>query len=141
MEEFITVESIMTRTVLTVRVEDSFEAIRDVLENVEFHHLLVEQGGRLMGVLSDRDILKVLSAGLAELKAGTSDRPLLDTKVQLFMTPNPVTVGPDTSVDRAARVLLEQNISCLPVVSADGDVEGLVTWKDILRHHISRSVD
>ncbi len=46
-----------------------------------------------------------------------------------------VTVNTESSIEDAASQLLEWNISCLPVLSSQGVVEGIVTWKDILRFY------
>jgi len=48
------------------------------------------------------------------------------------MTRNPVTVAPHINLDTATRMLLDNNIGCLPVLE-DGKLVGIVTWKDLLR--------
>ena len=54
------------------------------------------------------------------------------------MTRKPITVEPDTLVDDAANIMLKKNISCLPVVSPSGNIEGILSWKDILKFYIER---
>ncbi len=46
-----------------------------------------------------------------------------------------ITVDAETSIEKASNLLLENNISCLPVISPQGSVEGIVTWKDILKFY------
>lgn len=54
------------------------------------------------------------------------------------MTRKPITVELDTLVDDAANIMLKKNISCLPVVSPSGNIEGILSWKDILKFYIER---
>ncbi len=48
------------------------------------------------------------------------------------MSPHPITVSPDMKVVDAAQLLLEKNISCLPVVSEEDELRGIITWKDLI---------
>ena len=130
------VASIMTEKVLRVRMDDSIGTMREILENVRFHHLLVIEGRKLVGILSDRDILRVISPFLHTLSERESDLSILNKRVHQIMTRNPITVDKDTSIEEASRLLLEKDISCLPVTSSKGEIDGVVTWKDILKFYI-----
>ena len=130
------VASIMTEKVLKVRMDDSIGTMRDIFENVEFHHLLVVEERKLVGILSDRDILRVISPFLHTLSEKDRDLTILNKKVHQIMTRKPITVGKNTSIEEASRLLLEKNISCLPVTSAEGEIDGIVTWKDILKFYL-----
>ncbi len=55
------VASIMTRNVVTVEMDYSIQIIRDIFKNFEFHHLLVLENQKLVGVISDRDYLSAIS--------------------------------------------------------------------------------
>jgi acetoin utilization protein AcuB len=55
------------------------------------------------------------------------------------MNRTPITVDAETSIEEASNLLLENNISCLPVISPQGSVEGIVTWKDILKFHLKNT--
>jgi len=123
----------MTEKVLKVSADDSFGVIRDILRNVDFHHLLVMQGRKLVGILSDRDFLKAVGPHLSAEPEPPGGRSFLDQRVHMFMTRDPITVERETSIKTAARLMLEHGISCLPVLSADGRVEGIVTMKDLLK--------
>jgi len=130
------VASIMTEKVLKVRMDDSIGTMRDIFENVEFHHLLVVEDRKLVGILSDRDILRVISPFLHTLSEKDRDLTILNKKVHQIMTRKLITVGKNTSIEEASRLLLEKNISCLPVTSAEGEIDGIVTWKDILKFYL-----
>jgi acetoin utilization protein AcuB len=132
----VSVESIMTTDVFKVRMDDTIGTIREILGHAKFHHLLVIDDHKLVGILSDRDILRNISPFLETLSEKPRDVGILNKRVHQFMTHNPVTVTKQTSVKDAAGLLLKHNISCLPVVSPRGEVEGVVTWRDILRRYI-----
>jgi len=132
----VTVESIMTRKVFKVKMDDTIGTIREIFENVKFHHLLVMEGKKIIGIISDRDVLKAISPFLGTLSEHNYDLATLNRKAHQIMAHKPVTVYKDMSIKMAANILLNNNISCLPVVSPEGDIEGIVTWKDILRYYI-----
>ncbi len=129
------IASIMTRNVYTVDIDDSLKTIRDIFWFDAFHHILVEDGRRLVGVLSDRDLLRALSPFLDTLSEQERDTISLNKRAQQIMSRNLITVDVETSIEKANNLLLENNISCLPVISPQGDVEGIVTWKDILKFY------
>ena len=55
------------------------------------------------------------------------------------MSRNPITVDKDVQIEDAVHILLENDISCLPVISATRDIEGILTWKDILKYYVKRN--
>jgi CBS domain-containing protein len=85
--------------------------------------VLVMEGGRLIGIFTERDVLwRVVAAGL-------------DPKTTLLsqvMTRNPITVGPDTPIQRVMNVFTEKRFRHLPVVD-DGRLLGLISIGDVLR--------
>ena len=127
------VGSIMIKDVFKVRMDDTIGTIREILRHSEFHHLLVIEDHKLVGILSDRDILKNISPFLDTWSESTRDLSILNKRVHQFMTHKPVTVTKETSLEVAANLLLKHHISCLPVVSSSREIEGIVTWRDILR--------
>lgn len=91
----------------------------------QFRHLLVVQEGHLAGVISDRDVIRCL---------GPEHSPQRDVLTRItaaeIMSTDLVTVGPETSLDKAAVMMLEEGISCLPVVS-EGCLQGILTNTDL----------
>ena len=132
------VESIMTGEVFVVRMDDTIGTIHEILKRAEFHHLLVVEGRKLVGILSDRDTLKMISPFIGKISEHPRDISVLDRKVHQIMTRKVITVEKSTSIETAANLLLDNNISCLPVTSTDGEIEGVVTWKDILGFYLTR---
>jgi len=128
-----TVEEIMSRSVVTVSPDDSLEKARALFVEFHFHHLLVVGDGQLLGVISDRDLLKAMSPYVDTLSETVRDRATLNKRAHQIMSRHCVTVRLGTSVETAGYMLIEKKISCLPVVDKDGHVEGIISWKDVLQ--------
>ncbi len=126
------VSSIMVREVVTVGLDETLQTVRGIFESSEFHHLLVLEKGKLFGVISDRDLLKWLCPWLGKLSEKSHGRKTLEVKAHNIMSRKPITINKDCSIEKAARLLLDHNISSLPVISKVGGVEGIITWKDIV---------
>ncbi len=135
------VASIMTTRVATVEMDDSLRVINGIFCAARFHHLLVVDNDRLVGVISDRDLLKASSPFLDTAAERPQDVARLGRKVHQIMTRTPITIHRDTSIAEAVEVLLKKNVSCLPVVTRDQKIEGIVTWKDLLRTYTGIHAD
>lgn len=131
-----TVEHIMSREVVTVAPDKALMEIREQFHLGGFHHLLVVDDDELVGVISDRDVLQALSPFLNTLSEEHRDVRTLSRSAREIMRADPITVRADTSITEAAATLLDNAISCLPVLSESGALEGIVTSKDILQHFI-----
>lgn len=133
-----TVGSIMTREVVTVEASASVLKMRTLFQRGRFHHVLVVEGDRLAGVLSDRDVLAAVSPFLDTPTEAHRDVHTLSTPAHKLIRRAPVTIEQEASVEEAAARLLDEGVSCLPVLAADGAIEGLITSRDILRHTAGR---
>jgi len=128
-----TVDAIMSCEVVTVAPDESLMTIRRLLNERGFHHLLVVDDDQLQGVISDRDMLRTVSPFLDTLSESHRDVRTLSRTADEIMHPPSVTARPDMPVEEAATMLLENKISCLPVLGDDGQLEGILTSKDVLR--------
>lgn len=125
--------TIMTRNPICVGPDDHAQRIWDLLRQHGFHHLLVTEHRKLVGVVSDRDLLRNLSPFIGKLAERSQDRATLNRRVHQIMTRQPVTAAPDTHVQEAAQILLQHAVSCLPIVTDQHPV-GIVTLRDLLAH-------
>jgi len=132
-----TVETIMSRDVVTVRPDAALMEIRGLLHERGFNHLLViEEDDTLCGVISDRDVLQAISPFLDTYSEEHRDVKTLSQPASEIMQPDPLTVTPDTTIKEASQMLLDNRVSSLPVVEGD-ELVGIVTGKDMLEYYIS----
>ena len=127
------VSTIMTKDVITVDMDTSLKTICAIFKERKFHHLLVVEGKKMFGVISDRDVLKAVSPFLNTLAEQARDLSTLKKRAHQIMSRKPTTITKDMDLRDAARLMLQKNISCLPVLSSEGEIEGIVTWKDLLK--------
>jgi len=132
------VAEIMTTKVFTIEMDNTLEQIQKIFEKHKFHHLLIVEDGELIGIISDRDVLKEISPHVNTISEDSRARQTLKKKARQIMSRKPITVGPDTLVEDAASIMLKKNISCLPVVSPSENIAGILSWKDILKFYIER---
>lgn len=134
-----TVTDIMTTEVFTVGLDDTLGQIQKIFEKKKFHHLLVLEEGELLGIISDRDVFKEISPYLNTLAEDERALKTLKKKAHQIMSRNPITVDKDTRIEDAVHILMENDISCLPVISAAKDIEGILTWKDMLKYYVKKN--
>ena len=126
--------SIMTARVVTVEMDDRLAAVKEIFDSTRFHHLLVVDGdGKLAGVVSDRDLLKALSPYVGSAAENARDAATLNKRVHQIMSRKPMTLPPDALIADAVKQLLAHRISCIPIVNAQFEPIGIVSWRDLLR--------
>jgi len=118
----ITVGDFMTRDLVTLQERDDLALADQMLRLGGIRHLPVVRDGKLIGILTHRDLLR--SAAL---------RPAKTTLAHDVMTREPTAVRPTTSLVQAARVMLERKYGCLPVCEDDGTLVGIITEADFVR--------
>ena len=124
---------IMSKTVVTVEMDDSLAVIKEIFDNTGFHHLLVVESDKLLGVISDRDLLKALSPNIGTLSETVRDLASLNKRAHQIMTRKAVTLGPDAAIVDAIEIFNTHNISCIPVVDEQNKPVGIISWRDILK--------
>jgi CBS domain-containing protein len=127
------VSRIMRREFVSLNRGDTLDFATDVMNLGRIRHLPVLEGGRLVGVVSQRDLLAVSLSRLLEADAGRRRTHLSTVEVTQVMTSSPITVSPDTTAEEAARVMLRHRIGCLPVLDAEDRPIGILTETDLLR--------
>jgi len=124
---------IMTEKIVTVELDDKLSVVKEIFDNLRFHHLLVVENDRLFGVLSDRDLLKALSPNLGKLSETPKDAETLNIRVHQIMSRKPITLSPDATVTEAASLLINRNISCIPIVDKQFKPIGIISWRDVMK--------
>jgi CBS domain-containing protein len=123
-----TVGDVMTRQVITMNPHDSFSDAITLMAKHSFRHfLVVDAANNLVGVVSDRDILRML-ARTANLQG---------TSVSQFMSRDVITVTPETRLSHAVGKMLSKRINCLPVLDDTKNLCGIITSTDFLKAYRS----
>ena len=135
------VSEIMQTDVITIGMDDTLERIQKLFEKHKFHHVLVVEEGELLGVISDRDVLKEISPHINTLSEDSRALKTLKKKAHQVMTRTPITTDKHTRMEDAAKLMLSKIISCLPIVSESGQIEGILSMKDILRFYMEKNGD
>jgi len=128
------VKNIMRTGIVTVEMDDSLGMIKEIFDNASFHHLLVVESNRLVGVISDRDLLKSLSPGVGTASETTRDAVTLNKKAHQIMSRHLITLNPNAEIYEAINVFNNQGISCIPIINEENKPVGIISWRDILKH-------
>ncbi len=114
------VRDVMSTDLVTVSPQESARRAYELMRDRRFRHLPVVADGRLVGIVSDRDLRPVLlSPGLA------------GATVAEIMSEEPTTIAPEAPVEDAASLIVVKKIGCLPVLDGERLV-GIVTETDLL---------
>jgi acetoin utilization protein AcuB len=134
----LTVASCMSIDPVTVAPSDSLQRVVELLRRRDIRAVPVVDGGKLVGIVTDRDVRQVAPAyplfrDEVEIRHYTEN-----LTVTAAMTADPMTVTPTTSLIDAAKILETYRISSLPVVD-DDRVVGILTVTDLLRVFVAQN--
>lgn len=130
-----TVAEVMTRKVVTLFEEDNLERVCKELGSFRFRHLPVVDDGKLVGMFSQRDLLRVTLAGIDHSPAERAKeaRALEQLFVRDVMRTDVVSVHPEDTLSIAAQKILESHDGAVPVIDGAGMLTGILTEHDITR--------
>lgn len=118
------VEDVMQHPVRTVTPDTPLLDVYRTMEEHAIRHLPILRDGRLIGIITDRDIRYAT-------RPGQHDASHAQTAVEELMTEAPITAGPIDPVEEAARLMRTRKIGCLPVLDGD-ELVGIVTVTNLL---------
>lgn len=132
------ISEIMTTNVIRAQQDMTVQKASDIFTKHGIHHIpVVDSDDHLVGIVSDRDVVKHVSPYIGTAQERQQDRETLKLLVNEIMTGDPITISEDSRIDTASILLLEHNFSCLPVMNDDDDtLVGIVTWKDLLNYYV-----
>lgn len=129
------VADIMTRRLITVSPQTPVGDLQPLFKTHRIHHLLVVEDHQLLGIVSDRDVLRNISPFAHTSAADKKDAFTLSRKAEQIMNKKIVSVGPQAGIREACATLLDNDVSLLPVIDSSGLI-GVLSWKDVLRHFL-----
>jgi len=131
------VKNWMSKPVITIDVDASMHDAIKLLKNHNIKMLPVMEKGKLVGVVSDRDIKRASASDATSLEIHELLYLISKIKIEEIMTKNPITVPQDYTVEETAEILLKHNISGVPVIDQYREVVGTITQNDIFKILIS----
>lgn len=131
------VKNWMSRDIISVGPEDSMMNAVNLLREHGIRMLPVLKRGKLVGVVTDRDIKRASASDATTLEIHELMYLISRVKIRDIMTGNVVTVPENYTVEETAEILLENKISGAPVVDENGTVTGVITQTDLFKVLIS----
>ena len=116
-----TLAELVSPDFITVAPEDTLGEVAERMTGKNVGAVIVKDHGRMIGILTERDMLRAMAA-----RVHTSD-----ARVRTFMTPDPITAAPDMDLDDAAQVMLDHGFRHLPVVEGS-NVVGIASLRRVL---------
>ena len=129
----------MSKDVITVEEDLSLMKASKLLKDHSIKHLPVVKNGQLAGIVSDGDLKQAQPSEATSLDIHELCYLLDQMKIKNVMSTKLYTINPEEVVEKAAAVMLENDISALPVVNKKGELEGIITKGDLFRAMIAIS--
>jgi len=124
---------IMTAPVVSLQTETTITSAWKLFRERRFRHVpVVTERGKIFGIISDRDLLRY-AATSGKIPPYNDSMPESRLSIENLTKTRVITASQDTEIRQIARMLFEQRIGAMPVVSDAGIVEGIITRSDILR--------
>lgn len=128
-----TVSDLMSRDVLTLREDQDLHHLGDAMHLFKFRHMPVTDEGRLVGLITQRDLLRISASSLLPGAREQTEHLAKTFHVGDVMIRDVKTVSPETALSIAARLLLQHKLGCVPVVDRENVVVGILTESDFVR--------
>ena len=109
---------------VTVQAGTPVGRVVDEVQKKNVGCVLVYEAGRMVGIITERDVL---------LKVVARDVDYTTTKIDDFMTREPVTLSPDNTIGDAATLMNDRHFRHIPVIDGNGQATGIVSIKDIIQ--------
>jgi acetoin utilization protein AcuB len=120
----------MTQNPVTVTDDTPVVEVGEILHKNKFARIPVLQNGKLVGIITRDDLLRVTPSEATTLSVWELNYVLSKLLARDVMTKNPITIGPEATLEEAALLMNEREIGCLPVVDK-GKLTGIITESDI----------
>jgi len=123
---------VMHTDLVTVPPDTSLVQAKDIIAERQIAHLLVvDKKENLVGIVSDRDLKQCWASPATTLSVHELNYLLKQLTVDMIMRKKIITISPDTTIERAARIMQENRISALPVMEKENLV-GIITTTDVM---------
>jgi acetoin utilization protein AcuB len=131
------VKNWMSKPAITIDADASMHDAIKLLKNHNIKMLPVMEKGRLVGIVTDRDLKRASASDATSLEIHELLYLISKIKIKEIMTKNPIKVPEDYTVEETAEILLKHNISGVPVIDQHHNIVGTITQNDVFRILIS----
>lgn len=132
MSKMMRVEQVMTAKVTVANLHNKFWQVMEFFQLFKIHHLPVIDGESIIGIISVHDVLHFMHERLLNGDSLTLAQLDADFSIGKIMTPNPVTISPEATLLEALELFDEGKFRALQVAE-DGQLRGIITYKDLVR--------
>ena len=129
------VKDYMSSPINVIERNEPIQMARNLMFKYGIGRLPVLDNGKLVGIVTKYDITNRLNQAAPEWRR----RPIDKIPIQVVMTEKPITIFPDATMPQAAELLIENDISGLPV-ERDGDIVGMITSRDMVRYFSEQDI-
>ncbi len=129
------VKDYMSAPIYVIERNEPIQRARNLMFKYGIGRLPVMEDGRLVGIVTKYDITNRLNQAAPEWRR----RPIDKVPIQVVMTEKPITIFPDATMPQAAELLIENDISGLPV-EREGQIAGMITSRDMMRYFSEQDI-
>ncbi|MBW1974769.1 MAG: CBS domain-containing protein [Deltaproteobacteria bacterium] len=123
----------MTTNLITISTDTPILKARDLMREHNISHLpITDDKGHLIGLVTDRDIREAWASPATTLSVYELTYILQKVTVEGIMKKNVITATPDMTIERAALIMHDQKIGCLPVLNNEEKLVGIITTADLM---------
>lgn len=127
------IERRMTRNPVTATPDMNIQDAKALMVREKVHRLpVLDSEKKLVGVISEKDILEAAPSPVSTLSAYEMNYLMNKLTVKKLMSRHPVTLDKNATIEEAARLMIDQDLSCLPVLE-DGRLVGIVSKSDLFK--------
>lgn len=130
----------MKKKVVRISADDTLWIVKEIMDLASVRHIPVVNRGELVGVVSQRDLLRASLSNVMGISAEEQKVFLEGVKISEVMSAPPRTIAPGDSIQSAARAMAEHKIGCLPVVEGR-EIVGILTETDVLHYFATQPVE
>jgi len=129
----------MTRKVITVEPDDGIFKAQELMATNRIRHLpVIQPDGRLIGIVTDRDIRSALPYKFfKEFPSEEEKKNFSELKIKNIMSKDPITISPTYTIQDALVMIQDARVGALPVVDENGILRGIISVRDLLRAFIN----
>ena len=131
------VSELMTPNPITIAHTELVGKAMELMARYDIRRLPVTKEGKLVGIISDRDLRQMGGRASVKLPKGDRDDAYLQLPVEEAMTLNVITIRERQSVQDAIALMVTHKISGLPVIDPDGALIGMLSEQDVLKYCLS----